>query len=201
MFEIPASVSDAIFVLVLVLPGYYSLRLFRWLAYYEEEITNTDVLVGSLTFSLVIYIIAGIFCGLSTFDEIRDLLLNPWNVGVVIVIIFGTGTLPGLGMRWVKTGKNEIFITVWDAMMDKSLGTGKATWVIVYTNDGKEYKGYIHRFGHKKEKKDLTLKLPIRIVRNDDSTVREEFQVGDEVYFNESDINRIVFLKEVNNEV
>ena len=196
MLEIPASVSDAMFVLVLVLPGYYSLRLFRWLAYYEEEITNTDVLVGSLTFSLVIYIIAGIFCGLSSFDEIRDLLLNPYNVGLVLVLIFGAGILPGLGVRWWKTRNNEIFVTVWDAMMYKSLDTKNATWVIVYTNDGKEYKGYIHLFGHKKEKKDLTLKLPIRIVRNDDSTVREEFQVGDEIYFKESDINRMIFLEE-----
>jgi hypothetical protein len=192
---IPDNVSDVILIIIFLIPGYFSLRIFRYLAYWKEELSEFDVSLLSILFSGLIYISVALFINQQSIDEFKKILLMPINLIYIIGFTFLIGIIPGYIIRKLKERKHEIFFDVWEAVLNRSIETNERTWVLIYTQDNKEYKGYIHMYENKNENKDITLKNPLMIIRDDDFYIKNEVEMGDEIFFKESDISRIVFIQ------
>ena len=192
---IPDNISDILLIVIFLIPGYFSLRIFRYLAYWKEELSEFDISLLSILLSGLIYISVALLINKQSIDEFKNILLIPTNLVYIISFTLLIGIIPGFIIKKVKENKHEIFLNVWEAVLNRSIETNKPTWVLIYTQDNKEYKGYIHMYGNKNESKDITLKNPLMIIRNKDFYIKHEVEMGSEIYFKESDIARIVFLQ------
>jgi hypothetical protein len=83
----------------------------------------------------------------------------------------------------------------WEASM--KLASKKGSWVIICTKDGYEYKGILHYSGGGDSPREISIRRPKLILRDNKSKVSKEVKMGKEVLFQEKDIQRIVFFKEV----
>lgn len=71
-------------------------------------------------------------------------------------------------------------------------------WVIVYTENGLEYKGRIHIYGTEGDyRRELVIEEPKLIQRNGDGKVKCEIKIGKEILFSQKDIRRVAFLGEL----
>lgn len=190
------SLADVVFVIVILLPGFLALSIFKWVAIYERKLSDYKLLLWSLFFSLVIYGIFSASTGISNFDEMRDVLLLSQNlVGILgLGIISGGG--PGLIVRfWQKRYGTSIPGDAWQVSMRSATKNG--CWVIVHTLDKKEYKGILHYTGGKGEPREISIRRPKLILRNDNGKVLNEIKMGSEIFFKETDLQRVVFFKEI----
>jgi len=191
------SLADVVFVVVLLIPGFLALCIFKWLAIYERKLSDYPLLLWSLFFSLLIYAVFSWHTGISNFDEIRDTLLFPENLLKILTlgITFGIGS--GLIGRFVRTRRGEKIIPgdAWQASMRVASRSG--CWVIIHTKDGKEYKGILHYTGGKGEPREISIRKPKLILRDNNWKVLNEIEMGKEIFFKEVDLQRIVFFKEV----
>jgi hypothetical protein len=68
---------------------------------------------------------------------------------------------------------------------------------LIYTTDGKEYKGIINYYDTGEEPNSITISRPYQILRDENFYVRDEFEVGKEILFKEKDILRIILFNEI----
>jgi len=71
------------------------------------------------------------------------------------------------------------------------------TYVIVYTENGLEYKGILHLSGAEENAKELTIKYPKLILRDKDWAVVSEIEMGKEIMFTKGDIRRVLFFEKL----
>ena len=74
------SLADVILVIVLLIPGFIALSLFRWFAILERKLSDYQLIIWSLFFSLFIYAIFSWHTGISSIDSMRDSMLIPGNL-------------------------------------------------------------------------------------------------------------------------
>lgn len=191
------SLSDIFFIMVLVLPGYFALQAFRWLAFLKRKLSDTEILYLSLFFSIIIYLVFGVSLGLSYFDDIKDTALEPIKTLYLLVIVVAVGVIPGVIYRKLRFHKSYIAGDSWSAVMEIAARDESGSWLIVYTSDGKEYKGILHYYATQEEKRELSIRKPLWIIRDENLNVIDEVEMGKEIFFKDSDIKRIVFFKEV----
>jgi len=188
------SLADVIFVIVLLIPGFITLSLFRWLAILEKKLSEYQLILWSLVFSLFIYAIFSWHTGISDIDSIRDNILIPENLAEILALGLTFGAVPGLIAR-LTFRRHFVRGDCWEASM--KLASKKGSWVIVYTKDGHEYKGILHYSGGGDSPREISIRRPKLILRDNKSKVSKEAKMGKEVLFQEKDIQRIVFFKEV----
>lgn len=190
------SLGDILFVIILLIPGFIALTLFRWLVILERKLSNHMLVLWSLFFSLLIYAIFSWHTGINNIDTIRDVLLRPENLSEILLLSIIFGVAPGLIGRIVRTRRGR-FVRgdPWEASM--RVASKKGCWVIIYTKDGNEYKGILHYSGGKGEPREMSIRKPKLILRDDDWKVKREIKMGKEIFFKEADLQRIVFFKEV----
>lgn len=196
MSALPAS-SDVFFIMILILPGYFSLQIFRWLAYFRRKLSDTEILYSSLTFSIFIYIILGFFFQVSEFEAIKTKILEPQKSLLLLITTISFGFIPGLIIRIIRKYQRYIPGDSWSAIMKNAAGVKTGSWLTVYTNDFKEYNGLLHYYAAEKEKRELSIRKPIMIIRDKDYNVNYKLELGKELYFLEKDIKRIAFSEEV----
>ncbi len=196
MSALPVS-SDLFFIMLLILPGYFSLQIFRWLAYFKRKLSDAEILYSSLTFSIFIYIILGYFFQVNEFEAIKAKILVPQKSLILVSITILLGLIPGLIIRIIRRYQGYIPGDSWNAVMEKAGRLKTGSWLTVYTNDGKEYNGLLHFYVVKEERRELSIRKPMMIIRDCDYNVTYELEIGKELYFRENDINRIAFFEEV----
>lgn len=178
------------------MPGYLAFYLLRWLSFLERKWSDRDILYLSLIFSVVIYSLTGYLFHVQDFNEIKNIILNPGQACVLLGITFSLGLFPGLIARWWLS-KNAIYPgNVWETVLDATRKDAEDTWLLVYTIDGKEYKGTLSYYDAGEEPNALSIRRPIQIIRDENYFVKEEFNVGKEIIFKDKDISRIVLFKE-----
>ena len=101
------------------------------------------------------------------------------------------GFLPALLSRLLLR-REYVTGECWDVFSER---LGKNAYVIVYTEDGFEYRGWIHYMGTSEGKSEIILGEPILIVRKNNWKVLDEIDMGKELLFTEKDIKRIISLK------
>lgn len=191
------SLGDVLFVIVLLMPGFVALILFKWLAIYERKLSEYNLVLSSLFFSLLIYAIFSWHTGINNFDDIRDALFHPENLMEILGLGITFGVVPGLIARFVRTRRGRRIVPgdSWQAAM--RIASRKGSWVIVYTKDKREYKGILHYSGGKGERHEVSIRKPKLILRDNKWKVLNEIEMGKEIFFKEEDLQRIVFFKEV----
>lgn len=201
--EIPSTMSDIFFIIVIVMPGYSALYIFRLYSYLGEKFSDRDILYLSLTFSIVIYILTGFICNVQDFNEIKNIILVPSQAAILLTITILAGLLPGLGMRWWFNKNNISPGSAWDTAIEEAVESSEEEdlWLIVNTVEGNEYKGILNYYDIGDEANSLSLSRPIMILRDKSHYVINEFEMGKEIIFKGDNISRIVFLKEISDSV
>lgn len=93
------SLGDVIFVIVLLIPGFIALRIFRWLAIFEKEMKEYQSILWSLLYSLFIYAVFSWHTGIGDIDSIRNYMLIPENLAEILVLGLTFGLISGLIVR------------------------------------------------------------------------------------------------------
>jgi len=188
------SLADIILVIVLMIPGFIALSLLRWLAVYEKELPEHRFILWSLFFSLLIYAIFGWHTGITNVDSIRDNLLAPQNLAKILALGIAFGVVLGLFLKF-GFRRHVVAGDCWEISMSQA--SRKGSWVVIYTKDGREYKGYLHYSSGGDSPRELSIREAKLILRDNKWNVSTEVKMGKEIVFLEKDIQRIVFFKEI----
>ena len=188
------SLADVVFIIVLLIPGFITLVLFRWIAILERKLSDYELVIWSVFLSLLIYSIVSWHTGVTNIDNIRDNMLLPENLLLTLSLslLFGVGT--GYAVKFALR-KNIIRGDSWQVSM--KIAGKEGAWVIIYTTDDCEYKGALHYFGGVESPKEVSIREPILIVRDKQMNVTKEIPMGEEILFSEKNIARVVFFKKV----
>jgi hypothetical protein len=188
------SLEDVVFVIVLLVPGFFAFMLFKKIGMRERQVSEFESTVWSLFVSLGIYAIFGYITGLFNLDLIRENILNPANLALIFGLALVLGGGFGLAARRLFRQRYKAG-DCWEVCVKEAAERG--SYVLVYTSNNEEYKGEL-LFGSVSEApKEIVLKNPKLIVRDSDLNVKTEFEIGKTMLFNESDIRRVVFLKDI----
>ena len=177
------SLADTILVIVLLIPGFIALTIFRWLAILEKKLTEYLLVLWSLFFSLFIYVIFSWLTEISNIDSIRDNILLPENLAKILSLGLAFGIIPGV---IVRLGFRRGFVRgdCWEASMKQA--SKKGCWLTVYTEGGREYKGTLHYSGGGDSPREISIRRPKLILRDNKFKVLKEVEIGKEVFFTEN---------------
>lgn len=188
------SLDDVVFVLVLLMPGFISLTLFRRILALEKKISEFELVIWSVLFSLLIYAVYGWYNGMTDVNVIKNNILQPERLVAVLGLSLVIGVVPSVIMK--RLFRRNVFCgQIWNTCMRSASKEG--SWVTVFTSDGKEYKGSLHYSGGEGSPNEITIRKPKLILRDSKGYLEEEVDIGQEVLFNQEDIKRIVFFREV----
>jgi len=188
------SLADILIVIILILPGFVAFVIFKKIGIREKRLSDFEATIWSVFLSLFIYAIFSYITGLSNIDLIRDNIFMPNNLllihGLAILIGgLGGGLARLFFRRSIKAG------TCWDHCIKSAAKLG--TYVLIYTTDGNEYKGELWWAGISEAPKEIVLRKPKLILRDPEWNIINEIEVGPVILFNEKDVSRIVFLKDI----
>jgi hypothetical protein len=190
------SLLDVVTVVVILLPGFISFVLFKWISIIERKFSEFEMIVWSLFMSLIIYALFSSITGINNIDSIRDSIFMPINLTIVMSLSLLFGIVPSLVTR-VLFRERVTRGDCWDTCM-RNMEKMKHYWVIVHTEKGLEYKGRTHVYGTEGENnRELVIEEPKLIIRDDEGKVIKELPMGAEILFLQNDIKHIVFLEKL----
>jgi len=190
------SLEDTLAVIILVIPGFISVKVFARITAFDHKLSDFDTTVYSLGTSLAIYVPFVLLTGLDNFDKVRDYILLPANLGLIGLLSVGSGTVSGIGVKLLFR-KRFHWGDVWEGnVVEIEKRLSAPYFVIANTVDNQEIIGQISSAGTRGQSKDLLLAEPKLIIRNKDLTVREQMPLGTQVYIPEHSITKLVFLSE-----
>lgn len=188
------SLADTLIVVVLLIPGFVAFALIRRIATMGQKFSDFEMTVWSIFLSLIVYVPFSFFTGLTSLDAIRDQIFLPQSFMFLIVFTLGVGVIPGAALRLFRKGITVG--TTWDLVVQK-VRQRKGGYVLVYTEDGSEYKGKLHYVGSGEEvsRSSLIIENPKLVRRDKDWVVIEEIEMGGEMLFTNNDIRRVLFFE------
>lgn len=194
------SFPDIFLIILIIIPGYASVKIFRRIGGLRRKVSDTELLYTSLMYSLIIYAILGWYFQLNDYDLLKAELLKPYNIPKVLATTAIVGVIVGaIALIW-RILNHVVPEDCWITVIDKYSKKYDSIWVIVYSSDGKEYKGKIGMWGIGQDQKEMTIREPYWILRDEKFKKVHDVYLGDEMLFTEKDILRIVFMKQEQNE-
>lgn len=187
------SIDDVAFVIVLLIPGFFSLTLFRWLSIEEKKLSDNQLVIWSVFVSLVIYVINGFLTGITDVNVIKETIFLPTSLLSILGLSLILGIVPGLIVKYFFRS-DAVRGDPWCASMKKAK---EGRWVNVLTVGGQEYSGYLHYIAGAECQKEISIREPLLIKRNSVGKISSEEDMGREILFTEKDVARIVFDIEV----
>jgi hypothetical protein len=188
------SLADTILVITLLVPGFISVALFRRISVLERKISDLELVIWSLFVSIMIFSIFSFITGIQDIDSLRDKILFPENLAILLGLSLISGTLSGVIVK--KGFRRNVFMgSCWSLSLKKA--STRISDVLIYTQDGLEYRGRLHYSGGEETPREVTIRKPKLILRDKNWKVLREINMGEEILFGEKDIKRIVFFKEV----
>lgn len=188
------SLEDIVFIIILLVPGFFAFMLFKKIGIRERQVSEFESTIWSLFASLAIYAVFGYFAGFFNLDLIRENILNPVNIASIFGLAIVLGGSSGLVVRLLFRRGYQAG-DCWEACV-KAAGK-KGSHVLVYASNNEEYKGELIAGGVSEAAREIVIKNPKLIVRDSDLSVKTQFEIGKTMVFKETDIRRIVFLKDV----
>lgn len=188
------SLLDIVTVVILVVPGFLSFTILkRALPFKREKFSDFELTVYSLLFMLPIIFCYSIITGLKDIDSIRDSVFQPINLATLIGLSLGWGLAPSLiakVLTWGKYRTGECWDIFWD-------GLRLGGYVLVLTEDGHEYKGWIQYSDKSEEKYELILGDPTLVIRDASQKMQSEVKMGHAMLFTQKDIRRVSSLQPI----
>jgi len=185
---------DIFLVILLIIPGFIAFMLFKKLGIREKRISDFETTVWSIFLSLFIYVFFSYITGISDIDSIRDNIFMPNNMLLITGLAILVGVIGGFSARWLFR-KGIMAGTCWDACFRSAAQVG--TYILIYTTDGKEYKGELWLAGLSESPKEIVIRKPKVILRDSNWRIIDEIEMGSVILFNEKNISRVVFLKDI----
>ena len=186
------SLLDIITVIVLIAPGFLSFIIIKALIPTKRKtFSDFELTLYSLLYALPIITSYGLATGVRDIDSIKDSLFDFWNLAMLLGLAFLWGAIPG-GIAKLLTRGEYVLSNCWDEFWER---LAEGAYVLVYTEDGREYKGWIQYADKSEEKSELILADPKLILRDSDWKIVNEIEMGLGLLFTERDIRRVVSLK------
>jgi len=188
--------EEILVVLVLLVPGFFSFLLAKRFAAVGKKFTDFEKAILSVMLTLVVYIPFTFITGFKSLEEIRNGLVDPFNLLILIAISGGVGLGVGLVFKMIFN-RDIVLGDAWDVSFDLCAKKG-GSWVTVYTKTNQEYRGIVKLVGRAEDgSKEIVITQPIQIFRKDDGTSDTEMNVGEDMLFTEKDIGRISFFTNI----
>ena len=188
------SLLDIVTVVILVVPGFLSFVILKWsFPTRRKKFSDFELTIYSLLFMLPIIMCYSLVTGIRDIDSIRDSVFQPGNLLILLGLSLGCGLVPSLitkAWTWGKYRTGECWDVFWDALRPGG-------YVLVFTEDGHEYKGWIQYSDSSEDKTELILGDPKLVIRNANHKVQKEIAMGEALFFTQKDIRRVVSLKPV----
>lgn len=186
------SLTGVITVAVLIVPGFYAFLVVKKLVpSKQKKFSDYEMTIYSLMYALPILATYCLATGTNGIDDLATGIFNVYNLALLFGLALFWGLSSGLFARLV-VGRNQVISECWDEF-GKRLGDG--SYVLVYTEDGREYKGWICFYDHSEGKYELIIGDPKLILRDKNWKVLKEIKTGQEMLFTQKDIRRIASLK------
>jgi hypothetical protein len=186
------SLADALIVFILIVPGFFAFKLFQKLAVAKRKLSDYETTLWSFAFSAGILGVFTTITGLTNIDTIRDQFFIPKNMIILLGLTLATGLVVGMIYRQFRRGFEEG--DPWSIAMKHYAETG--SWLKVITKTGEEYTGRYRYAGIEDDARELMITTPKQIIRNNDGTIKNEFEIGKELLLTESDIARVFFFEQ-----
>jgi len=122
------SLADVVVVIVLLLPGFISLVLFKWISIIETKLSDFETIVWSLFISLWIYTFFSAITGINDVDSIRDGIFLPSNLIIILGLSLLFGLLFGAVVRY-SFRTRIVRGDCWDVCMARAISK-KHLWVM-----------------------------------------------------------------------
>lgn len=194
--ELP-SLADILIVIILIIPGFVTFYIIKKISVIEKNFSDFETTIWSIFLSLFIYIPFSFLIGVNSIDAIRDTILSPKPLSYLIVLAILFGFIFGAFVKYVLLrGVVGYPGSCWDIAFGKV--QEKGAYVLVYTDNNLEFKGKASYTGKEDLPRELIIKDPKLILRDDKMNVVEEKEWGKEILFTEDDIKRVVFLEYLN---
>lgn len=194
------SFSDIFFIILIVIPGYISIKIYRNIGGLKRIMPDKEILYSSLFLSTIIYFVLGFIFQINDYDALKNEILKPNNIPIVLITTVVVGAIFGAILYAWRRYKSLVPDDCWTSVLRDYVAIYDDPWIVVYTSDGKEYKGILGYFGIEHEPKELTIEQPYRILRDNNFNLIENVFLGDEMFFTEKDILRILFMKQKQDE-
>lgn len=201
LFLTDFSVGDIVFLFLFLVPGFLSLRTFIHVAKITETYDNIEklayILVGSGVSIAIIVLTYSLFSSVVvTVEVIQNFSLSQMSVGYIIHIIL-TPVLGYIGGRGynslIEPSERRSRSEAWDITFNDS---PEETEVWVKTIDGREIRGLVDWYGTSTGSRDLLLKYPEWVLREENGEISELINMGEQVFIHEQDISQIYFAGE-----
>ena len=190
--EIPSNISEIFFIMVIILPGYIYLKIFREIALLNKPIPSKEILYQSLTFSLFNIIIASLVFKTTDLNILRHILIQPEKLFIFMILTLTLVIILSFFPRFWLLNHGYTPKDTWTHTIEDVRGI-ELPWVIINTVKGEEYKGILRAYGVGNEPRDLSILLPIKILRDDSFEIVDEVNMGEEMYFTEKDVSSVLF--------
>lgn len=193
--ELLPSLADILLVIVLVIPGFVAFYIIKKISVIERKFSDFETTIWSVFLSLGIFIPFSFIINVNSIDATRDMILTPKPLSYLIILAILFGIAIGLVIKYIILGGKVGYPGgCWELAYKKIRDKGGA-YVIVYTDNNLEFKGKVRYSGKEDDPRELIIKDPKLILRDDKMNVVEEKDWGNEILFTEDDIKRVVFLK------
>lgn len=190
MVELP-SLTDALILVVLIAPGFVTVKLFAWITALDRKLSDFDMTIVSLVVSLGIYLPFSYITSLNSIDKIRDAVLMPQTIAILLSLSLAFGLFPGLvAKRLFRT--RYFHGSVWDSITSRL--PQEDVFVLVHTELGQEIMGRLHSIGTGDSTKDVRLLEPQMIIRDRNFNAERKIRLGKEMFISEKDIQSMAFL-------
>jgi hypothetical protein len=183
---------DFVLLLVLVVPGFISYVVLRYLAVFEEVPTDLHTVLYSLILSMLNYLPLSFLFSIIDMDSLRKMALSPAYVFASFLVSAGMGCFIGLIAKTLLHRAGMTAGSPWDHFARDHVGR----WVIVVTTDNKEYKGWVKSMTlGRRDKKEIILGDPKLLHRNTENhRIERRVKVGAEMLITEQSVSRIIRL-------
>ena len=175
---------------MLIVPGFVCFFVFRRVTAWDRKFSDFETIVWSVFISLIMYSFYGWVAGIGSIDALSGSIFQPIYLATLIVAVILSaiiGSLVKMGFRkTVEAGD------VWDGFCKDHVAV--ADWIMVYTQDGLEYKGRLASYGFGESKKEINMIDPKLILRDRTGKAAREIPCGQGMVFTEGDIRRIAAL-------
>ncbi|MGY5148626.1 MAG: DUF6338 family protein [Candidatus Nitrosopumilus sp. bin_68KS] len=196
------TVSDIWVFLVLIIPGFITLKIITWFLKDEVSLTQFLYTVYSLIGSVgLIVLLANLGIDgvdITSIDQIRTHATNPDIIAILFGLAIGIGIAVGVTIRFTIY-KDKFAGSAWDEFVKRNVSNYVKIHA-VYNNGSHILSGYIKTASTgNKEKKELTLGEPAEWENDAWTYLEEQTPSIKELYLSEDSIKRIDLYTPIHN--
>ncbi len=157
----------------------------------EKRFSDLEVIVWSIFGSICIYVVFSAMSGGFSIEQVKGNVFD-WQYlsRLMFLSVFGGAMVGGLGRLLFRRG---LFPgNCWEVAFNQI--RLKGSYVLVYTEDGRDFKGMVKHYTAGEPPYQLLVEKPKLILRDEKFNVLSELEYGKRVLFTGNTIKEVVFL-------